>query len=249
MLKENETIKGGVTKVEDVEDKVRKVHVKGLNYDKAKELGVFNRVNNLLCVIHKSICAAYEIFGEVDYIMEQLHARKNEIAMEMNAFERAFDRFFAFFSSYYKKNKDHLGISQEAITLSKKLLQWSELPEKWQVGDKQFVDALPKEDSIRVKLNDNQSFTFFTASKDVNIAHNNETHGVLCYNPNTGEQKSVHTDMDKASALMVAKRLSNENKENLYSVVSISDVVERRTDIKPLEVFVNNEKVGENAKN
>ena len=93
--------------------------------------------------------------------------------------------------------------------LSKKLLQWSELPEKWQVGDKQFVDALPKEDSIRVKLNDNQSFTFFTASKDVNTTHNNETYGVLCYNPNTGNSPNIW--FNYSSPLFIAFRIKMQS--------------------------------------
>jgi hypothetical protein len=50
--------------------------------------------------------------------------------------------------------------------------------------------------------------------------------------------------MDKASALMVAKRLSDENKDNIYSASIIRDLVEKRTEVMPFKAFKANETVG-----
>ena len=50
--------------------------------------------------------------------------------------------------------------------------------------------------------------------------------------------------MDKASAMMVAKRLSEENPENIYSTAIIRDVVEKKTEVIPFKAFRNNQTVG-----
>ena len=50
--------------------------------------------------------------------------------------------------------------------------------------------------------------------------------------------------MDKASALIVAKRLSDENPDNIYSASIIRDLVEKRTEVMPFKAFKGNETVG-----
>ena len=39
----------------------------------------------------------------MDYLVDELRARKNEIAKEMNSFDKAFDRFVRFWTSYYEE--------------------------------------------------------------------------------------------------------------------------------------------------
>ena len=75
---------GGVEVADDIKHRVQTTGVRGLNFEKATELGVFQRIANLLCVTYTSVIAAYRIYGGVDYLIDQLNARKNEIAREMN---------------------------------------------------------------------------------------------------------------------------------------------------------------------
>ena len=48
---------------------------------------------------------------------------------------------------------------------------------------------------------------------------------------------------------MSEKRLSDNDKENYYTVAMVQDVVEKRTDITPFKVFKDNETVGKIIKN
>ena len=49
--------------VSDIEKRIRTTGVKGLDFEKAQELGMFQRIANLLCASHASITAAYRIYG------------------------------------------------------------------------------------------------------------------------------------------------------------------------------------------
>ena len=86
---------------DDVIKKIRTAGVRGLDFEKAKELGFFTRISNLLCVTHASIMAAYRVYGGVDYLLTEFGGRKNEIAREMNNFEKAFTKFINFWTDYY----------------------------------------------------------------------------------------------------------------------------------------------------
>ena len=56
---------GGVEVAEDIKHRVQTTGVRGLDIEKATELGVFQRIANLLCVTHASVIAAYRIYGEI----------------------------------------------------------------------------------------------------------------------------------------------------------------------------------------
>lgn len=235
---------GGVEVADDIKHRVQTTGVRGLDFEKATELGVFQRIANLLCVTHASVMAAYFIYGGVDYLIDQLNARKNEIAREMNMFDKAFDRFIKFWTGYYAHGTSGREVSYEAERLYHKIMEWMQVPETWQLGEEQRTKSL-RDSCIRIDLPDNKVFTFYKAELNHElIGEPQETWGVFCYDPNTGKQTSVHTDMDKASALMVAKRLSDENPDNIYSASIIRDLVEKRTEVMPFKAFKGNETVG-----
>ena len=85
----------------DVIKRIRTTGIKGLDIARAKELGFFTRISNLLCATHASVMAAYRIYGGVDYLLSEFGGRKNEIAREMNVFEKALTRFINFWTGYY----------------------------------------------------------------------------------------------------------------------------------------------------
>ena len=129
MLNENIEIKGAEIVSQDIEKRIKTTGVKGLDIEQAKKLGVFQRISNLLCVAHASIVAAYRIYGGVDYLIDQLRARKNEIAKEMNLFDKSFERFSRFWSDYYADGKSGKEVSAETENLYHKIMDWMEMPE------------------------------------------------------------------------------------------------------------------------
>lgn len=105
MIKENFEIVGGVEIAADIQHRIKTTGVRGLSLEKAQELGLFQRIANLLCVMHASFIAANHVYGSVVYIVSMMNARKNEIAREMNLFEKAYERFMKFWTGYYAKGK------------------------------------------------------------------------------------------------------------------------------------------------
>lgn len=234
---------GGVEVAEDIKHRVQTTGVRGLDFEKATELGVFQRIANLLCVTHASVMAAYRIYGGVDYLIDQLNARKNEIAREMNMFDKAFDRFVKFWTGYYAHGASGREVNYETERLYHKIMEWMQMPEKWELGDAQRTEA--KDDvCIRVDLPNERVLTFHKTSLDEEILESKESWGVLCYDPKTNKQTSVNTGMDKGSAMMVAKRLSDENKDCIYTAALIRDVVEKRVEVVPFKAYMANETVG-----
>ena len=238
---------GGVEIANDIQKKIRTTGVRGLDFEKAKELGVFRRMGHLLSICHSSVLAAYRIYGEMDYLVDELRARKNEIAKEMNSFDKAFDRFVRFWTSYYEDGMSNDEVVDATESLFHNIMKWAQVPESWQLGEEQRIQD---ETDIAIrKQTEDKNLTFRKASLDVETDMQNETWCVLKYDKKTNKQESVSTDMDKASALMSAKRLSDNDKENYYTVAMVQDIVEKRTDITPFKVFKDNETVGKIIKN
>lgn len=246
MIGENVEIVGSVNVADDVQKRIKTTGVRGLDIEKARELGLFQRIANLLCVSHATIAAAYRVYGGVDYLVSEINARKNDIAHEMNNFERAFDKFMKFWTDYYSNGKTGKEVSFETENLYHHIMEWMQMPESWQLGEPQRTDC-DKELAIRIDTNE-KVYTFHKASLNNEIVDSRETWGVMCYDTHTNKQTCVNAEMDKASALMVAKRLSNENQGNIYTASIIRDVVEKRTDVIPFKAFRANETIGKLVK-
>lgn len=230
----------------DVQQRIHTVGVRGLDENKAKELGVFQRISYLLCACHATVMAAYRIYGGVDYLMGELNARRNEISREMNLFDKAFDRFVKFWTKYYAHGKSGKEVMFESERLFKQIMRWMQIPEGWQFGEPQrthddtevFISfTLPDDSEGRV-------FTVRRASTNTQIVDDSESWGVFVMDREMKSQNSVYTNMDKASAMMVAKRLSDENKDNIYTAALMHDVVEKRTDVLPAKTFFQGKTIG-----
>jgi hypothetical protein len=244
-MKEKIELVGSVEIAEDVMNKVKTVGVRGLDFDKARELGVFKRIGNLLTACHATVLAAYSIYGHVDYLMDELQGRRNEIAREMNMFDKSFERFIKFWTSYYTKGCCEEEVMHEMENLYHRIMNWAELPEEWQLGDKQRIDIDAGGSAIRIKSESDTNVTVFReASLNHETIESSEKWGVLRYDPKKEIQKTVHVDMDKASALMTAKRMSADEPNDIFTAAIIRDITERRTDVIPFKAFRNNETVG-----
>ena len=236
---------GSSVVADDVEKKIRTTGVKGLDFGKAKELGFFSRISNLLCATHASIMAAYRIYGGVDYLLSEFGGRKNEIAREMNAFEKAFTRFINFWTMYYSNGDAGIEVNEETEVLFRKIMGWAQLPMSWNLGDKQRVDDDDLDVAIRINLPNGKQYTFKknTVCTDM-VGESEESWCVTKYDVKLHKQTTIEERMDKASAMMVAKRLSTDDKENIYTASVVRNYMERKTDITPYKAYMANETVG-----
>lgn len=230
--------------VDDVEKKLRTTGVRGLDFEKAKELGFFTRISNLLCVVHASVMAGFRIYGGVDYLLSEFGGRRNEIQREMNVFEKAFDRFVSFWTNYYAHGDATREVNDETETLFRRIMEWAQLPYEWNLGDPQRLDDDSIEKAIRIDVDEKQYTFYKTDIKCDVIGTQEELWCVTKYDTREHKQTTVEENMDKASAMMVAKRLSNEDSENIYTASIVRDYVEKKTEVTPFKAYKANETVG-----
>lgn len=71
--------------------------------------------------------------------------------------------------------------------------------------------------------------------------------GVFCADREEGERVlcCAERGMDKASAMMSAKRMSANNPENIYLASLMKKVIEKRTDITPYKAYKAGETIGD----
>ena len=230
----------------DVENKIRTVGVKGLDFEKAKELGVFTRISNLLCVVHATIMASKRVYSGVEVMMEAIRSNRNEIAREMNAFDKAYNRFINFWTDYYAKGTIGTEVDGEVETLFNNIMAWSQIPYQWNLGDAQRTD--PDVNSA-IRITDGSKF--YNLEKTVidgDVLSNTEYWCVMKYDVSRGTQVCVEDNMDKASAMMVAKRLSSDDSENLYVPCQIQEVTKKETIVTPIKAYRKNETIGKITK-
>lgn len=230
----------------DIERRIHTSGVRGLNFEEAKKLGVFERLGSIMCATHMTVMAAYMIYGYADYIIDELGARNHEIKREMNLFDKAFDRFVRFWTSYYDDKIHDNDVAFQSERLEMQIMKWMELPINWELGDEQRVKNETRT-AIRITI-DGDVYTFSRAKTNIEIEGNEESWGVLKYDRCANKQDVIHDNVDKASAMMAAKRLSDNDKDNIYTVAIIRDVVEKYTEITPYKVYRNNQTIGKITK-
>lgn len=243
-MKDNIKLVGGVEISKDVFERVKTVGVRGLDFEKAKELGLFQRISYSLCAVHAAISAAYRIYADVDYLLSEFRGRKNEIARAMNAFEKAYDKFFSFWTDFYADDKSNEDITRETESLFRSIMRWAQLPLYWQLGDEQRTSG-SEEIEVVVECDDDSTINFHRCVVETEqLDEPVETWCVTKYSHVTLEQESVNIGMDKASAMMSAKRLSANDNENFYTASKVFTVTEKRSEVIPFKVFKNGDTVG-----
>lgn len=226
----------------DIENKIKTVGVRNLNFEKAKELGVFQRLSYSICAFHSTVVAAYMIFSDVQYIIDELQAHRNEISKAVNDFERAFEKFSRFWSDYYANGTNEKEVMEDTEVLYNQILQWMQIPKNWQLGDKQRLDD---DEDVAIRLNnDGKVLSFRNATTSEDVSKINESWCVNKYDTKKRLQICVEKDLDKASALMVAKRSSANDTTSLYTVCKVTEIEKKETVICPYRVFKNNKQEG-----
>lgn len=239
---------GSVEVAEDVQKRIKAVGVRGLDFEKAKELGFFNRISNLLCASHASIMAAYRIYAIVDYMLSEFGGRRNDIANAMSNFDKSFAKFVNFWTDYYAHGTAGREVNEETETLFKNIMSWAQLPIEWNLGDKQR-EQNDSTTAIKVDVGTGKMY-FFSVTNVLSelVGEDKESWCVTKYDTKKHSQKTVEEDMDKASAIMVAKRLSADDTENIYTASIVRDYMEKKTDVVPFKAYMNNSTVGKIVK-
>lgn len=229
---------------EEAKECVKTAGVKGLSLEKATELGCFDRISYLTCVFHSCVCVAYRIFGQVDYLLTEMGGKRHEIKQACNKFEEACDKFIAFWKSGgYQTTEGIIEMNQEIETLYHQVMRWAQIPEVWQLGDPQHIED-DADVLLRVELPD-KTYKFHRTLVDSEaLADVEENYCVTKLSLKEQKQVTVEMDMDKASAQMVAKRLSAEDPENIYTASMLQTISEKRVEIAPVKAYKANKVVG-----
>lgn len=230
---------------DDIQKKIRTAGVRGLDFEKAKELGFFQRISNLLCATHASVMAAYRIYGGVDYLLSEFGGRKNEIAKAMNDFEKSFTKFINFWTGYYAHGGAGVEVNNETEMLFRHIMEWAQLPYQWNLGDKQRLDDNGLDVAIRVAIENDKEYTFRRTEIDGEmVGEVKESWCVTKYDTREHTQTTVNERMDKATAQMVAKRLSDNDPTNIYTASMVREYTIEKMDVTPYKAYRANETVG-----
>lgn len=228
----------------DVQKRIKNVGVRGLSIEKAKELGVYDRISKLLTAYHATMMAGYRIYGNAYALLSSFGGAKNEIAKSCNQLDRAYEKFISFWTMYYSNTYGNNEMGRESEKLYHNIMRWAQLPLAWNLGDKQRTDettdvviVIEDEDEER-----NINITTSVTNEETNVIK--ESWCVTKFNAQTLCQECVETGLDKATALMVAKRMSDNDKESVYTASQLLDVEKKETIVTPFRAFQANNQVG-----
>ena len=228
----------------DVEKRIKKTGIKGLDFDTAREAGVFQRISLLLCAMHASIVAAYRIFGAADSIVADVRCKRMEISQTMRRFENEYDKFQRFWTDFYSEDVSNIDVNRDTEVLYRNIMKWAQLPEDWHLWDKQRLDD-DSDAVITVDCGDGDNVVnFFRSETDDEVENLEESWCVTKYDTLRCQQFVVEENMDKASAQMVAKRLSSDDSANLYVASLVQHISKKETNITPFSVYRWNQTVG-----
>lgn len=228
---------------ESVTKRIATTGVRGLSFEKANELGLFTRISLLLTAMHMSSVASYKVYKQVEDLLDAFGGRRNDIAKACNDFNKAMEKFENFWTDYYKKNETLSNVDYEVSCMYDNILRWSGIPKKWTLGEEQTIKEKSVDSSIVIDNGDTLLRMSSSVINEENVEYK-ESWSVTKYDVDTRAQTTVHSDMDKTSAMMVAKRLSAEDEHNIYTASRILDVVKKETVVTPIKAFQANNTIG-----
>lgn len=228
----------------DVQNKIKKMGVRGFSPDKAKELGFFDRIAHLLALLTATHSAADRVYGEIDHMLTDYGVKRHEIKKNCTDFANSFDRFRSFWrEGNYVLEDSWKDLNEDVEVLFHKLMHWARLPEGWNLGDAQRIDA-DVESVIRVDVGDRWLNMHRSIAEVTPVGEPQEEWCVTKYDMKTKKQVTVNTDVSKADAQMIAKRLSDNDPDNIYTASVLSSRVERVVEVIPMKAYKGNKVIG-----
>lgn len=233
----------------EIEESVRKriatTGVRGLSLEIAQEKGLFKRISLMLSAMELTFVAGKKIFKNVDKMLGELGVRKKDMAKACNEYEKAVNKFLGFWKEFASKNYSDIDKQDDEYELYRNIMRWAMLPVDWNLGDEQLVRESDVESSIVIDDEENESILRLSKSiASEEVISCEESWCVTKYDVETKKQVCVYSGMDKASAIMSAKRLSDDDKESIYAASQVLDVTKRETIVTPAKAFKANETVG-----
>ena len=228
---------------EQVKHAIKKVGIYGLDIEKAQELGVIDRISYMLCLMHTCISTGYMIYADVGYMLDTLHGKKHEISKACNQFERSVEKFMAFWSSNYQTLQGVREMNRETDALYHLVMKWAQLDEQWELGKPIHVEN-DADTFVKIDLGDRDLKIKRTTVDSETIGDINETWCVTKLDMASKQQKTVYRNMAKADAQMSAKRLSAEDKDNIYTATILQTITEKRTDALPMKAYMGGDVAG-----
>lgn len=229
---------------EDVEKKLGRIGVKGLDRDKVKELGIFQRLSHLICAMHSLTMVSYRIYGQVENLFGDIGVMKHELKKACQDYEKAYIKWEHFWSDY-QTDEGMREMSEDGEDLFNQFMRWASLPTTWTYGAPQRTE--PDTDPlIEIDLKDRMVRLYRdVAEKDTKDIE--EQWAVMCADNDDGIKKlcCVENGMDKASAQMCAKRMSAEDPDKIYTMSLIQDIEETRTEVIPYKAYLKGEMIGD----
>ena len=229
-------------------NRITQAHISGLDEEKLIEYGFYDRISLLLTGMFTLQAVAYRLYGGAWHLLELIGAtKKHEIRIACNAYQQAFDRFLDFWSNYYMKaDGAKMEMNNESESLYHQFMRWAQLPESWSLGEPLRTDE-STDSVIEYDAGDyNTVLKFYTSVIDSEIIdEDEETWMVTRYNRNENKGVVVEENLGKADAQMIAKRLSDNDRENIYLLSKIRQYTEKKKEAIPVKVFKANQLVGD----
>ncbi len=234
---------------EAIRKRIQHVGVKGLDIDKAEELGLVSRISNLLCAMHCLTMASNNIYGEVNYLFDLARIKKHEIKRACQEFQQAYDRWYMFWREY--QTVDGMQeMNREAEDLVEQYMRWAGLPVRWELGDPQ--DA-PRDTEPLIEIDRDEDDRIWRLYRDVAESEpieDDETErdewAVFSSDLHDGvnTMTCVERGIGKADVQMVAKRMSAADPDRLYTANRLQVVKERRLEVIPVKAFLGGQVIG-----
>lgn len=226
-------------------DRTRYTNVRGLSLEDAKKTGFFERIGKLLALLTVANGAAYRIFGQLDYMLSEYGVQKHEIKKNCRDFDSAFNRFLSSWKSedYFLKESNR-DLNEDIDSLYNIIMHFGRIPKVWHLGDSQMTEE--EEDYvIRVDNGDKWLDIKRSLCSSTVIGEPVEEWCVTKYDMKSKKQETVYTNMKKADAQMVAKRLSAEDGDSIYTASVLTTSTEKRVVATPMKVYRDNNVVGD----
>lgn len=222
---------------------VQKNHKKGLDIEKAQELGLFSRISFLTCAVTTLYTTAAKITGEIDNLFQIAGSDRHEIKMELEAVHKAYERFARFFRNY--QTMDGVNeMNEETEQFYHQYMRWCNLPENWSLGKKQLTD--PETDPLILIEKPDKDLRFYRSIlESEDLTEEEVEYCVTKYDPKVSKQETVEDGgLDKSSAQMVAKRNSANDPTCIYTASKLITKEQKITEILPLKAYENGKLVG-----
>ncbi len=222
---------------------VERHHAKLYDPQKVKELGVIDRVSNLVCAIHCLDSVAYRMLGEVEELFEAAGSKNHIVKKHLADMHKAYEKFQSFFRGYQSPEAQK-EMAREIDNLFHQMFRWCELPENWQYGDKQKTER-PTQPMIIIDEGDREIRLSTEILKSQILEGPTEDYCVVRYETKTKDREAVGYGLSKADAQVIAKRASANEEGDAYHILAIvREQTEKRIEYIPVKAYRKGDTVG-----